>query len=149
MNFKKHACKFALIAVLIILFINAFAITDSNIRVRQYIAKAEKYATWHKNPSVKEDHFKKTFSKLLKKAKTENLMNHGQELENLNFLKEFKIKESSVKYAYFWNKKAGETFTGPFIFTKNDLADDIKKSKKAWIRELKKEKIEFKDYMLD
>ena len=145
----KNAYKLILSAVLTIVFINVFAIIDSNIRTRQYLKKAKQYAAWHQNPSAKEKYFEEKFSKLLKKTKTTNLIKTGQKLENLNFLKNFKINESSAKYAYFWNKKAGETFTGPFIFIETDLTDDIEKSKKIWIRELQKKKIKFEDYMLD
>lgn len=145
----KNAYKLILSAVLTIVFVNIFAIIDSNIRTRQYLKKANQYAAWHKNPSAKEKHFEEKFSELFKKTKTANPKNREQELENLNFLKNFKINESAAKYAYFWNKKAGETFTGPFIFIETDLADDIEKSKKIWIRELQKKKIKFEDYMLD
>ena len=151
MNFKKGILK----AIAVIFFINAFAIIDSNIRTLEYKKKADQYAAWHKNPSEKEKHFEKDNLKRGKKldklfkSKKINKKKYAVELENLIFLKKFKIGESSAKYSYFWNKKADKTFTGPFIFGKQNLADKTNTAKKTWVMELEKKKIKFKDYMVD
>jgi hypothetical protein len=155
MDLKKSLFKFSLKAIAIIFFINAFAIIDSNIRTLEYKEKATQYALWHQNPFKKESHFekdslkrKRKLAQLFKKKKI-NKEKHELEMENLIFLKKFKVKESSAKYAYFWNKKANNTFTGPFIFGKKNLTAKTKSSKKTWILELEKKKIKFKNYMVD
>ncbi|MBU2530245.1 MAG: hypothetical protein KKD35_04310 [Elusimicrobia bacterium] len=155
MNFKNSFFKLSLKAVAVIFFINAFAIIDSNIRTFEYKERADQYASWHRNPAEKELHFekeklkrKKVVDKLFK-AKKINKEKYDLELENNFFLKEFKIKESSAKYSYFWNKKAANTFGGPFILGKQNLSAEALSSKKTWVMELEKKKIKFKDYMVD
>lgn len=169
MDFKKaftileamRISKFIPKAIAIAFFINAFAVIDSNIRTLQYKKKAEQYAQWHQNPSEKEKYFedetlkrKKKIDNLLKTKKI-NKEKYELELENLIFLKKFKIKESSAKYSYFWNKKADKTFTGPLIFGRQsqhgrqDLKTKTKNSQKIWVMELEKKKIKFKDYMVN
>ncbi len=155
MDFKDSFLKFTLKAIAIVFFINAFAIIDSNIRTFQYKEKADQYAAWHQNPGKKEKHFERDEfnrkSKVAKlfKAKKINKEKYDLEIENLIFLKKFKIKESSAKYSYFWNKKAANTFTGPFILGRQNLTAKTLAGKKTWVLELEKKKIKFKDYMVD
>lgn len=155
MDLKKSLFTFSLKAIVIVFFINAFAIIDSNIRTFEYKEKAERYAAWHQNPSKKEQYFEKDSIRRKKKldklfsAKKINEEKYELEMENLIFLKKFKIGESAAKYSYFWNKKANKTFTGPFIFGRQHLNTKTKSSKKIWIQELEKKKIKFKDYMVD
>ncbi|MCK5106118.1 MAG: hypothetical protein KAI33_00150 [Elusimicrobiales bacterium] len=155
MDFKKGFYKLSLKVIIVIFFINALAIIDSNIRTFQYKEKAGRYANWRQNPSEKEEFFEQ--EALRRKKKLNNLFKtkkisekkYDLEMENLVFLKKFKIQESSAKYSFFWNKKADMTFTGPFIFRGQNLKDRTKKSKTIWVKELEKKKIKFKDYMVN
>ncbi|MEA3307670.1 MAG: hypothetical protein U9Q34_07785 [Elusimicrobiota bacterium] len=155
MDLKKSLFQFSLKAAVIIFFINAFAIIDSNIRTLEYTERADQYSTWHKTPLKKKTHFEKDHINRIKKLKqlfeakkiSEN--KYDMKMENLIFLKKFKIKESSAKYAYYWNKKANETFTGLFILGKQNLSLKAAASKQVWVRELEEKKIKFKNYMVD
>ncbi|MCS7184695.1 MAG: hypothetical protein NZ870_02050 [bacterium] len=124
---------------------------DVYMRAKEAYNQGMKYLNWHENPELKKEYYIKEYDKKLEKLKKKKLSDEEfkAELELLEFEKNEKIKESSIKYAYQWFKDCYELFSPPeSIYVKKArlLAPECKMK---WREELEAKKIPYEEYNLD
>lgn len=149
-NYRK------IIICLVVIFLVYFVVyIDVMLRARSAYLEAEKYVDWYYNPSKKVEFFDKEFNvekqkidKLLKKNKLSK-EEYEIKLELLEFEKERKIKESSLKYAYIWYKTAIDLFSPPESKWVKLSKQKIEKIKQLWKQELKQKGYKIEDYMIE
>ncbi len=149
-NYKKIS------AIFIIILLVYFAIyIDLMLRARNAYLEAEKYVKWYYNPNEKVEFFEKEFNnkkKELDKLLSKNKLSKDEydvKLEILEFEKERKIKESSLKYAYIWYKTAIELFSLPESKWVKLAKQKIVNIKDMWRKELEQKGYKIEDYMLE
>lgn len=124
---------------------------DVFMRAKEAYNEGIKYLNWHYNPQLKKQYFEKEYEKKLEKLKKKKLTKeeYENELELLEFEKNERINESSIKYAYQWFKDCYELFSPPeSIYVKRArlLAPECKM---LWREELERKKIPYEEYNLD
>ena len=73
----------------------------------------------------------------------------GTKVELIQFDLNFRIAESSVKYAYIWYRTAYELFSPPESKWVKLSREKAAAAKEKWKEELRARKVHFEDYMLD
>lgn len=150
-NYKKTIS----VTFFFIIGIYIFIYADMTLRARYCYLQAEKYYKWHQNPVLKKEQLIQEYSK-----KTNNLEkkflkgkiskeDFNQTLEKLNLERDFKIKESSIKYAYLWYKTAVDSFSGFHSKWIRLCEEKMNIAKKLWKEELERHKIYFEEYMIE
>ncbi len=125
------------------------------LRARSAYLEAEKYLDWYYNPNKKIEFLEKEFEvekQKLDKLLAENKISKEEydvKLEILNFNKERKIQESSLKYAYIWYKTAIDLFSPPESKWVKLAKEKINKVRQMWKEELQKKGYKIEDYMIE
>ncbi|MFN3550415.1 MAG: hypothetical protein ACK4WJ_01180 [Endomicrobiia bacterium] len=149
-NYKKILAIF-----IVILLVYCAIYIDVTLRARSAYLEAEKYVEWYYNPNKKIKFFEKEFNdkkKQLDKLLSENKLSKDEydvKLEILEFEKERKIKESSLKYAYIWYKTVIELFSLPESKWVKLAKQKIVNIKQMWRKELEQKGYKIEDYMLE
>ena len=128
---------------------------DVILRARHSYFEAERYVRWHQNPKLKQEYFDHQFD--LKKAGLEKNLNAGkitrqkfdEELEAAQFDRDFRMQESSLKYAYQWYKDTYELFSPPESRWVKLAREKAPQTLAVWKEELREKKIPFTDTMLE
>jgi hypothetical protein len=128
---------------------------DVVLRARECYREGEKYSRWSEHPDEKhaalDAEFEREKARLDRDLSARRLTQdrHDLELENLKFDRDFKLQESSVKYAYIWYKTAYELFSPPESPWVKRSREKAALAKEKWKEELRAKKIPFEDYMLE
>lgn len=155
MIFKKKWFKTIIIISLTIIVVYLMIYVDLTLRARDAYLKAERYMYWHKHPDKKKEYYYKEFQK--KKEKLDKKLKAGKiseeeyerEIEIAKFERDFRLKESSLKYAYVWYQTAVELFSPPRSKWVKLAEKKMPIAKEMWKEELRKEGVKFEDYMLE
>jgi hypothetical protein len=136
-----------------VIFFFSAAYLDLTLRARSAYLEGEKYMAWAKEPALKKDFFENTFSAgltALKNGRTEE-GGRGDGFEDKKNLllaeKNFKIGESSAKYAYIWYMDAAAYFPPTSTRWSRLARQKAPEALALWKTELKG-KTDFKDIML-
>ena len=128
---------------------------DVVLRARHSYLEGEKYFEWHQNPSLKKAFFDRQFEE--RKAGLEKALARGrltkakfdEELESSEFDRDFRVNESSLKYAYQWYKDTFELFSPPESKWVKRARVKAPIALNQWKEELREKKIPFTDTMLE
>jgi len=146
--------KYPLFFVCAIIFFFSAAYLDLALRARSAYLEGEKYLAWAKEPALKKDFFEKTFSariKALENGKTERRAGGNGFEDKKNLLlaeKNFKMGESSAKYAYIWYRTASTDFSPPVTRWTGLARQKAPAALALWKAELALERTRFDDNML-
>lgn len=136
-------------------FFYATVAADVVWRARGAYLEGEKYWRWHENPAEKEAYFKAEFEKAksgLDREKRDGKVDsdeYDRRLEILEFDRDRRLRESSIKYAYVWYQTAYELFSPPESRWVRLSREKAPLAKEKWKDELRARKIPFEDYMLE
>jgi hypothetical protein len=153
MNFNYK--KIAKVSIFFVIFVYILIYADITLRAKHCYLQGEKYYKWHQNPVLKKEQFLKEYSKktgMLEKKFLKGKISKEEldvTLDKLNMERDFKIKESSIKYAYMWYKTALDSFSRPHSKWVRLCEEKMNIAKKLWKEELKANKIYFEEYMLE
>ncbi len=124
-------------------------------RARASYREAEKYMEWNRDPGQKREFFERKFERekaeldgQLKKGKI-SPDEHKDQLEALEFDKNFVLQESSLKYAYQWYKDTYELFSPPESKWVRLAREKATETLAHWQAELRSQDIPFEDYMFE
>lgn len=110
---------------------------------------------WTKDPSQKKDFLDAVFAarlKVLEHERTGGRISASDFEDKKNALqaeKDFKLAESSAKYAYIWYKTAGADFSPPVTRWTLLARQKMPAALALWKAELKKDGTEFKDHQIE
>jgi hypothetical protein len=155
MNFLKNNYKIFITIIIGIFLFYLLIYIDVVLRARSAYLEAEKYLDWYYNPNKKIEFLEKEFEvekQKLDKLLAENKISKEEydvKLEILNFNKERKIQESSLKYAYVWYKTAIDLFSPPESKWVKLAKEKINKVRQMWKEELQKKGYKIEDYMIE
>ena len=155
MNFLKNNYKIFITIIIGIFLFYLLIYIDVVLRARSAYLEAEKYLDWYYNPNKKIKFLEKEFEvekQKLDKLLAENKISKEEydvKLEILNFNKERKIQESSLKYAYIWYKTAIDLFSPPESKWVKLAKEKINKVRQMWKEELQKKGYKIEDYMIE
>jgi len=155
MNFLKNNYKIFITIIIGIFLFYLLIYIDVVLRARSAYLEAEKYLDWYYNPNKKIEFLEKEFEvekQKLDKLLAENKISKEEydvKLEILNFNKERKIQESSLKYAYIWYKTAIDLFSPPESKWVKLAKEKINKVRQMWKEELQKKGYKIEDYMIE
>lgn len=136
-------------------FFYGLVYADLVLRAREAYLEGEKYLEWQRDPAKKAAHFKKAFE--VEKARLEGLRDRGkmdaqefrQRLELAQFEEEFRVGESSLKYAYVWFQTAVELFSPPesrwVVLSRAKMGETLG----LWKKELDQKGVPYEDYMFE
>lgn len=149
--------KYSALFLIFIAIIGVYAImaVDVRSRARASYLEAEKYMDWHRNPESKKLFFSDSFRKnkshldklLAEKKLTEET--YRDQLDALEFERDFHLSESSLKYAYQWYKDTYELFTPPESEWARQAREKAPMALEMWKQELKGQNIPFEDSMFE
>ncbi len=145
------------LAVVAVAFIGVIALVYLDVvsRAKESYLEAEKYMEWQRHPEQKKKFFDDAYE--VGKMKLDAELSKGKlsqpdyqlKLDALAFDRDFRINESSLKYAYQWYKDTYELFSPP-------ESDWVKKARvkapealELWKKELNEKKIPFEDTMFE
>ncbi|HBB68351.1 MAG: hypothetical protein A2X28_08315 [Elusimicrobia bacterium GWA2_56_46] len=137
-----------------VIFFFSAAYLDLTLRARSAYLEGEKYMAWAKEPALKKDFFENTFSAGLTALKNGRMEEGGrgdgfEDKKNLLLAeKNFKIGESSAKYAYIWYRTAGTDFSPPVTHWAGLARQKTPAALALWRAELALEGTRFDDNML-
>jgi hypothetical protein len=155
MNFLKNNYKIFITIIIGIFLFYLLIYIDVILRARSAYLEAEKYLDWYYNPNKKIEFLEKEFEvekQKLDKLLAENKISKEEydvKLEILNFNKERKIQESSLKYAHIWYKTAIDLFSPPESKWVKLAKEKINKVRQMWKEELQKKGYKIEDYMIE
>lgn len=138
-----------------IAFLYAMVIADLALRARHAYLEGEKYVRWNGHPAEKKTALETEFQKNKKpldRALAKNEISkeeYDRKLEALTFDLEFRLGESSLKYAYAWYKTAYELFTPPETPWSRHARAKAPHILEEWKKELRAKGVPFEDYMLE
>jgi len=151
----KKWVKISLTAAACIVAVYALIYTDVVLRARSAYLEGEKYMSWYENPKLKEASVadwhakeKQKLDALLAKGKIDK-DEYDRQAEIIDFTKEQKLRDSSIKYAYVWYQTVVELFSPPESKWVKLAREKMPKAKELWKQELKAKNIPFEDYMLE
>lgn len=124
-------------------------------RARESFQEAEKYMAWHRDPELKKRHFEDQFEKdkaaldkqLAAGALSEN--EYRQQLDAIEFDRDFHLSESSLKYAYQWYKDTFELFSPPESRWVREARAKAPEALDLWKNELRDQNIPFEETMFE
>jgi len=138
-----------------LLILYGMVVTDVILRARHAWLQGQKYERWNSNPAGKKSELdaayekgKKALDKKLAKGKMDK-DEYDRQLEVLQFDRDFKMEESSLKYALVWYQTAYELFSPPesrWVRLSRERAASVKEE---WKKELRSKNIPFEDTMLE
>ncbi|MCS7151674.1 MAG: hypothetical protein NZ928_04770 [Endomicrobia bacterium] len=138
-----------------IVLIYLFVYLDVLLRARSAYYEAEKYMDWYYNPEKKLNSLEKEAQ--IEKSKLDKLFAKNKiseeeykiKLELIEFNKQRKLEESSLKYAYIWYKTVVDLFSPPESKWVKLARQKIPVVKQMWKEELIKKGFKIEDYMLE
>lgn len=147
--------RIALAAAAVFLGIYAAAFVDLTLRARSAYREGEKYLAWEREPKLKIEHFDSALSRTQERLRGERAAGKLTEtelterLELARFERDYRVGESSLKYAYVWFQTAVELFSPPeskwVALSRVKMAE----TRELWKKELDARKIPYQDYMLE
>lgn len=152
---RSRFARLALAVLGVIALLYGMVALDVVLRGRECYLKGEQYERWSEHPEEKraalDAEFERGKAKLDRDLAAGRIKQdrHDLELDNLRFDRDFKLQESSVKYAYIWYKTAYELFTPPETPWTRRAREKAAAAKEKWKEELRSRKIPFEEYMLD
>ena len=153
--YEKRWVQYAGMIFCTVFILYGMVYVDVVLRARESYLEGEKYWYWHEHPQAKKEELQKKFEnektklnrKLAKKKLTQD--EYDRQLEILQFDRDRKMGESSIKYAYVWYQTAYELFSPPESkWVKLSRAKALL-AKEKWKEELRAKKIPFEDYMFE
>src|SRR5689334_7373465 len=110
---------------------------------------------WNAHPEKKKAFFDEKFN--LEKTRLDEALakkkvsdgEYKQNLETLEFDRNFALEESSLKYAYQWYKDTYELFSPPESKWVKMAREKAPQALELWKKELTAKKIPFEDYMVE
>jgi hypothetical protein len=153
--FTKRPVKIAVTAAVCIAAVYALIYVDVVLRARSAYLEGEKYWSWYQEPRLKDAAIQDWY--LLEKGKIDGKQakntitkdEYDRQLELLDFTRNQKLRESSIKYAYVWYQTVVELFSPPESKWVKLAREKMPKAKELWKKELIEKKIPFEEYMLD
>lgn len=152
---KNKLVKAVLTGLACLVAVYALIYTDVVLRARSAYLEGEKYWAWNEDPKLKEAGIAQWYQKeklALDKEHSGNKITKDEfdrRLELLDFTKDRKLRESSIKYAYVWYQTAVELFSPPDSKWVKLSREKMPKAKELWRKELTDKKIPFEEYMLE
>jgi hypothetical protein len=154
-NFTKKLAKIAGVGFACIALVYILIYVDVVLRARSAYLEGEKYWSWYQDPKLKDAAVQNWYLsekgkldiKLSKNTVTKD--EYDRQLELLDFTKNQKLRESSIKYAYVWYQTVVELFSPPESKWVKLAREKMPKAKELWKKELTDKKIPFEEYMLD
>ncbi|MBI4655875.1 MAG: hypothetical protein HY746_03905 [Elusimicrobia bacterium] len=122
-------------------FIAAIAGIDVVLRARNAHMKAERYMSWHLNPTLKvesiEAEYAAKIKRLEKQLEKDSVSRREFEtaVSELHSEKAFKMKDSAIKNAYYWYQTAAECFPPPLSKWSRDAKEKLPLAEKLWKEE--------------
>ena len=145
-----------LVAVLAcIAAVYAVAFIDLWLRARTAYREGEKYLEWARHPEVKAAHLDRLLAEdevRLRQDFADGRLSRGMLEERLflaRFEREEAMKESALKYAYVWFKTAAELFSPPENRWTYLARRKMPEVRELWKKELERNNIPYRDFMLD
>ena len=128
---------------------------DVLLRARHSFLEGERCMSWYQNPKLKQEYYDREFG--MSKTRLEKSLNAGkitqqkfdEELEASQFDRDFRVQESSIKYAYQWYKDTYELFSPPESKWVKLAREKAPQALALWKEELREKKIPFTDTMLE
>lgn len=108
-----------LVVSLSVAAVYALVYRDVVSRAREAYETAERYMAWQADPEAKAAHFENQFDDRRERLRERRRKNEISENEFLALMdaaafdRDFRVRESSLKYAYQWYKDAYELFSPP------------------------------------
>ena len=153
--FKKRWVQNLGLVLVAVIGVYAMVYVDVVARAREAYQEGEKYMRWHENPEEKKavlaaefEAEKARLDKQLAKNKI-TPQDHREKLDVLAFDMNFKMEESSLKYAYQWFKDTYELFSPPESKWVRMAREKAPEALELWKEELRKNKVPFEDYMFE
>lgn len=147
--------RIALAAAVVFLGIYAAAYIDLTLRARSAHQEGEKYLAWDRDPSLKAAYFDAVLAATqarLRRERTSARLTEAEFTERLElarFERDYRVSESSLKYAFIWFQTAVELFSPPeskwVILSRAKMIS----TRELWKKELDAQKIPYQDYMLE
>jgi hypothetical protein len=149
------SAKYMIFSACAALFFLSAAYTDLAFRARSAYLEGEKYTAWTKEPELKKDYLERSYAprlKALEDGSSKGRLSAADFQDQKNLLlveKEFKLGESSAKYAYIWYKTAAADFSPPETRWAGLARKKASEALELWKAELRAAKTDFKDYFLE
>ena len=152
---QKTWVQNTILVVIAIAGIYGLIYIDVVSRAKEAYMEAEKYMAWNTDPKAKETFFNTQY--LEKKKDLETLFQGGkisksefdEKMEIIQFDRDFRIEESSLKYAFQWYKDTYELFSPPESKWVKMAREKAPQALTLWKEELTAKKIPFEDYMFE
>lgn len=152
---KRRWAQNLCIGLIVLAVVYGLIYRDVVSRSREAFQQAEMYMAWHQNPELKKKHFDERFEadksaldkRLADREITEN--EYRQQLDALEFDRDFNVGESSLKYAYQWYKDTFELFSPPESKWVREARVRAPKTLELWKNELREQNIPFEDTMFE
>ncbi|MBI5883512.1 MAG: hypothetical protein HZB91_10465 [Elusimicrobia bacterium] len=128
---------------------------DLWLRARSACFEGEKYLSWHRDPALKAAHFDGLLaarSEALLAERRSGRVDEAAYEARIKLLKserDFRVGESSLKYAHAWFQTAVELFSPPESRWVKLARVRMAETRELWKKELDARKIGYSDYMLE
>ena len=142
-------------AAAVFLGIYAVARVDLYFRGRSAYLEGEKYLAWEASPGLKAAHFDSTLAATSARLIGERAAGRlseaelAERLELARFERDYRVSESSLKYAFVWFQTVVELFTPPETKWTILARSKMSETRERWKKELDAQKIPYQDYMLE
>lgn len=151
----KKYYRSVILVIFVIMLVYIFVYVDVLLRARSAYYEAEKYMDWYYHPEKKLQFLEneaKIEKQKLDKLRAKNKISENEykiKLELIEFNKQRKLEESSLKYAYIWYKTVVDLFSPPESKWVKLARQKIPVVRQMWKEELVKKGYKIEDYMLE